>query len=65
IAICGGFEEPPKPFLHRLRSPKKEHKKASKYTPEIEAAFVSQRSMITDFYAADYARFGYDPAGGS
>jgi hypothetical protein len=63
IAICGGYEEKPKTLIQRLRNQKNNHDKVSKYIPEIEAAFAAQRTIIADFYAADYARFGYDPAG--
>jgi len=65
IAVCGKYEKPPKKLMHLFRIRNKEREKVSKYDPDIEAAFSSQRFIIADFYAADYARFGYDPAGSS
>lgn len=63
IAICGGYEEPPKTLMHWWRNSRKKHKKVSRYQPEIEVAFAAQRTIIAEFYAADYARFGYETAG--
>lgn len=36
--------------------------KVSVRRPEVDAVFEARRAEITAFYAADYARFGYDPA---
>lgn len=61
IALCGGYDENPEMPAPQPQDLKPDHEKASKYTPEVEAAFASQRSIIVDFYAADYDRLGYDP----
>ncbi|MDA8909483.1 sulfotransferase family protein [Pontimonas sp.] len=63
IAACGKYEKQPRKLMHLLGIRNEEREKISKYDPDIEEAFSSQRSTIADFYAADYAAFGYDPAG--
>ena len=63
LFICGGEEERPKGLKDRFLKGKSKRMKSSTYRPEIETSFAERRQAITEFYSADYARFGYRPDG--